>query len=381
MSGKFYDSSFITTIIPLQREYNRTRSQLIENKNITARPQWAIQAGSMDVRQLTTEPGAVLQFAPGATPPKPVEMQGMPAYVMDHIERTSREMDEIASQNEVSKGNVPPGVEAATAISYLQERDDAAVAYAVRNRERAYERITQQMLSLVQQYWDAERVVKVVGKNNMYDSYVFKGSDLKDNTDYRVVAGSGQPISRAAQKAEILELMKGGAIPPAKGLRFLGMPDMEALINEIEIDSIQASKENLKMSRGMFVPVENWHDHVAHLEEHDDFKKREEYEVLDPQLKKIFRFHDYNHLQMVSMLLNMPPVDATGMPIKPIPQPGVGQLDPNTGQPVLDPATGQPVQPDPFYVDPVYEMELRKILIHLKAGVGTPPPGSSPPPQ
>jgi len=361
MSGKFYDSSFVTTIIPLQREYNRTRSQIIENKNITARPQWAIQAGSMDVRQLTTEPGAVMQYAPGATPPKPVEMQSLPGYVMDHVERTSMEMDELASQNEVSKGNVPPGVEAATAIAYLQERDDSAVSYAVRNRERAYQVATQQMLSLVQQYWDAQRIVRVVGENSSYDSFVLKGADLKENTDYRVVTGSGTPISRAAQKAEILELMKGGAIPATKGLKFLGMPDMEQLINEIEINEIQANKENLKLSRGMFVRVENWHDHVAHLDAHDDFKKREEYEILDPKYKAMIRLHDYMHLKMLATLFNALPM----FPETP--------QDPNTMQ--INPMTGQP-EPDPFYVDPAYELELRKTLMHLKAGVPpTPPPG------
>ena len=38
-TGKFYTESTITDIIPVQREYNRTRSQIIEAKNRMAKPQ------------------------------------------------------------------------------------------------------------------------------------------------------------------------------------------------------------------------------------------------------------------------------------------------------------------------------------------------------
>lgn len=348
MSGKFYDSSFVTTLISLQREYNRTRSQIIENKNITARPQWAIQEGSINKDQFTTEPGAILQYNIGGNPPQPVQSPQLPNYVMDHQQLTSREMDEIASQNEVSKGSVPPGVEAATAIAYLQERDDAAVGYAIRSRERAIEEVTRQLLSLVQQYWDSERMVRVVGENSNYDAFVLKGADLKNNTDYRVVVGSGTPISRAAQKAEIMELWKGGALPQSKALRALNMPDMANLISEIEINQIQADKENLRMSRGQFEMVEDFHDHIAHIEAHDDYRKKEEYEGIDEQSKQYVRFHTYLHLKMLAMLFNMMPQ------VPEIPAP----VDPRTGQ------------PQALFIDPGMEFELRKIFIQLSVGAG-----------
>lgn len=352
MSGKFYDSSFVTTIISLQREYNRTRSQIIENKNITSRPQWAIQEGSISKDQFTTEPGAIMQYNIGGNPPVPIQSPQLPNYVIDHLSTLSSEMDDVASQNEVSKGSVPPGVEAATAIAYLQERDDAAVGYAIRSRERAIQEVNQQLLSLVQQYWDAERMVSVVGENSNYDAFVLKGADLKNNTDYRVVVGSGAPVSRAAQKAEIMELWKGGALPQSKALRALNMPDMANLITEIEINQIQADKENLRLSRGQFEMVHDFHDHVAHIESHDDFRKREEFESLDEQSKTFVRFHTYLHLKMLAMLFNMQPP----MPEQPTP------IDPRTGQ------------PQALFIDPVMEFELRKVYLQLSAGAGAPPP-------
>ena len=361
MSGKFYDSSFVWTLISLQREYNVSRSQMIENRNLTSRPQWAIVEGSVDPAMLTTEPGAYIPYNLAFPAPQQIVAPNMPAYTMNHIEMTAREMDEIASQNEVSKGTVPPNVEAATAIAYLQERDDSAVSYAIRSRERAYAEVTRQMLSLVQQYWDAGRIVRVVGDNSNYDAFTLKGADLKGNTDYRVVVGSGQTQSRAAQKAEIMELLKGGAIPISKGLRAMNMPDMATLIAEMEINEIQANKENLRMSRGEFAMVEDFHDHVAHINEHDDFRKREEFQGLNPMIKAMFRFHTYIHMEQLGRMFNMVPMSSDGMtPLAP-------------QQPPVDPMTGQP---QPFFVDPAMEFEYRKIFMQLQAGVGVGAPST-----
>lgn len=357
LSGRFYDTSFVEQLISLQREYNRTRSQIIENKNLTSRPQWAVALGAVDRDQLTTEPGAVIDYTPGMQPPTPIQVPMMPNYVIEHVKLTSSEMDEIASQNEVSKGSVPPGVEAATAISFLQERDDSAITYAIRSKERAIQEVNQQLLSLVTEFWDTERLVRVVGQNEVYDAFSIKGVDLRDNTDYRVVSGSGTPMSRAAQKAEILEYMKAGIVPGAKGLRMLNMPDVASFIEEVERDTVQASRENLRMSRGEFAAVEIWHDHVAHVDEHDQYKKREEYEHLDPQTKAMFQFHDYLHMWQLATLFNIPVVE------DPMVTEQRGAIDEMTGQPL-----------NPFVVDPNMEIELRKIFIQLKAGGGAPSP-------
>lgn len=363
LSGRFYDTSFIEQLISLQREYNRTRSQIVENKNLTSRPQWAVPMGAVNRDELTTEPGAIIEYTLGMQPPTPIQPPMLPNYVIEHVKLTASEMDEIASQNEVSKGSVPPGVEAATAISYLQERDDAALTYAVHSKERAIQEINQQLLKLVIQYWDEPRLIRVVGQNEVFDSRQLMGTDLRDNTDYRVVAGSSTPVSRAAKKAETLEYMKAGALPGKYALRSLDMPDVAALIEEVERPTMQAARENLMMSKGQFALVENWHDHVAHLDEHDSYKMREEFEHLSPEIKAMFRFHDYMHMQQLALLFGIP----------------VPQEDPLVATMRQgDPMQGTPG--NPFIVDDAVEFELRKAYIMLKAGGAPQPVAQSEPP-
>lgn len=315
-TGRFYGQSTIVDLIPLQKEYNRARSQIIESRNRMSKPQLSAAKGSIDARKITTEPGLVVFYQPGFQPPQPIPLQGLPNYVLEEVDRTQRDMDDISSQHEVSKGRTPPGVEAATAIAYLQEQDDTVIAHTTDSVESAHQRIGKHLLSYVGQFWDAQRVIRVVGKNSFYESYIFKGSDLRGNTDFKVVPGSSAPRSRAAKQAMIMELMKLGLIPPDRALQYLEMAETSKLFEEMQIDVRQAQRENLKISSGGFlmnpnepsmqVPVNVWDEHAAHIQEHDAYRKRQEFEQLDERIKQYFQMHVDTHKMAMAMEMGMP---------------------------------------------------------------------------
>jgi hypothetical protein len=123
-TGKFYCDSTINDLIPLQREYNRVRGQIIEAKNRMAKPQLAAEMGSIDPTKVTSEPGQIIMYKPGYQAPTPIPLQDIPEYVLQEQDRIIADMDEISGQHEVSRGQSPTGVTAATAISYLQEQED-----------------------------------------------------------------------------------------------------------------------------------------------------------------------------------------------------------------------------------------------------------------
>jgi hypothetical protein len=64
-TGKFYRRGVIKNLIPLQREYNRTRSQIIQAKNLMAKPQMMYQEGSVDPRKVTARAGIWIPVRPG----------------------------------------------------------------------------------------------------------------------------------------------------------------------------------------------------------------------------------------------------------------------------------------------------------------------------
>jgi hypothetical protein len=69
-SGKFYGTSVIEDLLPVQKEYNRTRSQIIENKNRMAKLQLMAPKGSIEVSKVSSEPGQVILYTPGYNPPQ-----------------------------------------------------------------------------------------------------------------------------------------------------------------------------------------------------------------------------------------------------------------------------------------------------------------------
>lgn len=352
-TGKFYADSIITDLIPLQREYNRTRGQMIEAKNRMSKPQLLAEQGSIDVTKLTSEPGLIIPYRPGFNPPRPMEISGLPSYVLDEPARIKEDMNEIAAQHETSRGDVPSGVTAATAISYLQEQDESQLSFTFDSIEEGMEKTAFLTLNYVKDYWDVQRTIKVAGVDSTFDVMTFKGSDLHNNTDIRMEAGSALPTSKAAKQAFIMDLMKFGYIDPNKGLEVMEIGGINKIYEQIQVDDRQAQRENARMSKvtqelvqqnlqeqvnkfleqnpeaptdetgypmqqipdpndptgqtmvmepmdmPLIVPVNTWDNHRAHVERHNHFRKTEAFEALEEDAKQLFEAHVQGHVAAI----------------------------------------------------------------------------------
>jgi hypothetical protein len=343
-TGKFYNSSIIEDLIPLQKELNRTRAQLIEAKNRMAKPQLVAQEGSVDPRKITTEPGQVVQYKVGFDPPQPLPMQNLPPYVTEEINRLYTDMSDISGQHEVSNGSTPPGVTAATAISFLQEQDESLISTHFTSIEEAIEKIAYQSLVYVHMYWDEPRTVKIVGLEGTFDVRAFKGTDLKGNQDIRVESGSALPTSRAAKQAFLMDLMKMGFIDPQDGLEMMEIGGIQKIYERIQVDKRQAQRENLKMrvvteedvaahneqwlqnnpeaqkdidsglqlNPPLIVSVNTWDNHALHIEMHNNYRKSQAFESASAFTRALFEEHVRQHQeamagQMIHPLTGMDP--------------------------------------------------------------------------
>ena len=372
-TGGFYAASVIEDVIPIQRELNRTRSQIIEAKNRMAKPQLIAPRGSVDPSKITSEPGIVIQYRPGLAPPQPLPMQNLPPYVLQEVDRALADIEDVTSQHQVSKGGTPTGVTAATAISYLQERDDSVLATTYQSVEAGWEKIAKQSLSHVVQFWDTKRIIQVTGVDGSFDSIALKGSDIKSGLDIRMEAGSSLPVSKAARQALLMDMMTQGLIPPDKGLKMMEIGGVKKLYEELAIDERQAQRENLRMRNleiqdieahlrqaeqslpvadaftqqtqgpggmpgpampGMppvgnvptdvqtgeplltpqsIVPVNTWDNHTVHIEVHNRFRKSQAFELLDDRIKAQFEAH----VQMHAQALNQSAMQAQALPPAP----------------------------------------------------------------
>jgi hypothetical protein len=381
LTGKFYNSSIIEDLIPLQRELNRSRSQLIEAKNRASKPQLVAPKGSVDPKKITTEPGQVIEYNVGMDPPQPLPLQNIPSYVTEEINRLYDDMADISGQHDVSNGSTPPGVTAATAISFLQEQDESIIAASYSSIEEAVEKIAYQSLTYVKMYWDEPRTVKIVGIEGTFDVQIFKGSDLKGNSDIRIEAGSALPTSRAAKQAFIMDLMKMGFIPPDEGLEILEIGGINRIYERIQVDKRQAQRENLKMRSAtldtiqqhmyewtqqqtetgkvdpetgltleppLIVPVNTWDNHEIHISMHNNYRKSQNFDSAPPEVKALFEEHVKQHMEAsMGAFTGQLPMDPNSLPTEGEDgQPGGGQgSNTNSGPEPMPQLEGDQPQP------------------------------------
>lgn len=345
-NGKFYRRSVIKNLIPLQREYNRTRSQIVQAKNLMAKPQMMYHEGSVDPRKITARAGIWIPVRPGFNMPTPVPMQPLPSYVIQEIQQLQSDFEDLSGQHQVSQGSTSGGVTAATAIAYLGERDDAYLTTIFNSIEAAIEKLARQALTLFVQYVQNERLIKTVGTDGSFDAMMLSGADIASGTDIRVESGSALPTSKSARQALITEWMKMGFISPQDGLRVLEMGMLKQYYNLIKIDENQAQRENLLMKKltpeeinqyyqqwdlavqqgdpskfapnpdpatGQPIPLDppsliaahDYDNHQVHIEVHNRFRKSQSYDLLGPEIKAEFQKHIQSHQQAIQTQMMM----------------------------------------------------------------------------
>lgn len=340
-SGSFYATSVIEDLIPIQRELNRTRSQMVEARNLMARPGFFYRTGSMDPNKVTSSTGQYIDIRPGAEFPQAIPMPQMPSFVEKLQEDGLRDIEDISGQHQVSKGSAPAGVTAGTAIQFLQEADNSYSATTHASIEEAVQKIAFQTVGLAIQYWDSDRLVKYVGRDGSVSARYLSNANLKTGTDIRIEGGSSLPSSKAARIALFMDLMNRGFIPAQDGLELMKLPSMKAYWDFTKVDENQAKRENLAMSElppeqvmqaraqamgiaqgGVppemgnpldnpiaaqqmelgnepFVPVNEWDNHEVHLKFHENFMKGQEYAMLPDPVKKEFELHRQKHKDML----------------------------------------------------------------------------------
>lgn len=341
-TGKFYSDSVVTDLIPLQRELNRTRSQIIEAKNLMAKPQLIAAKGSVNPRKITSEPGQVIEYTPGLAPPTPLPIQSLPSYVLQEVDRLVQDMDDVSGQHEISRGQNPSQVTAYSALSYLQEQDESKLAASVSSVEEFVEKIARLYLKYVVYFWDLPRTVRIVGRDKMVDAAAWKGSDLRGNTDIRVEAGSAIPLGKQQKQSFLLDLFKLGAIAPEMLFELLEMNDVQDAQQDFLVDKQQAMRENIMISElgdqmqpeimqpsvdpntGMQIPPQipqiflpnSFDNHEAHIQYHNNFRKSQEFDRASDMVKQLFEHHVMLH-QYALMGGVTPSSVATGGPAGP----------------------------------------------------------------
>jgi hypothetical protein len=297
--GRYAGQAMVTQLIPLQKDYNQNRSRMAEIRGLLSAPKWIAAEGQMDVERLTSKPGEIVTFRPmGPYRPEPMQVPQAPAFLFQDAQQAYNEMQDIAGQHEVSRGQTPGSGIPAAGIVALQEKDSRKLATTISSLENAVSRVGKQVLELVKQYWEIPKMVRVWSDETGVQSVkLFANTDIKGQFDVRVVPGSALPKSKTQERQDLLSLWDRRVISdPRLLLRLIELPSLNTALEVFDKDERQALREHDHILRGdPEVAAELWHNHGVHIAEHNDFRKTELFEAWEPEQKAMLADHVQQH--------------------------------------------------------------------------------------
>jgi hypothetical protein len=306
--GRDNDDCTINHLIPLQIQWNRHESQMIENKNMMGRPKWTCPHDvGLSKSAITSEPGEIIFYHARYHGQKPdqINVKPLPNYVVGFVDKLVQSFQNISGQHEVSKGQVPPGVESGIAIQYLQEQDDTQLGPTIEAYEDGWGEINRKMLILAAKHYKENRVAKIVGRYREAEVVAFKGQDLKNNFDVYVKTGSAMPTTKAARQQFIMNLWDRGLIvnrdgqpDPRMAMNYLEIGGPEEYYEDVNIDQKQQEVEILKLQAGKPAQVHEWDNHQAHIDTLEEHMKKVDWDNLSEQEQMTLLEHRGVHKQM-----------------------------------------------------------------------------------
>jgi hypothetical protein len=172
------------------------------------------------------------------------------------IDAAKATLFDIGGYHEVSRGQIPPGLDSGVAIQYLLEQETAQVKDAVDSVKESLILWGRHQLAIARWgYADSEgRWLPVDRPDLGFMIESVKGIDLPDPETMGLDIEYFRPQSEAATRAEVKELMGMGVINQRKALQImdLGGGFEEAFISQTR-HYAKARQENLDFERGLFV--------------------------------------------------------------------------------------------------------------------------------
>lgn len=308
--GQFWPLNQMSNLTPIQRVYNRTRSQIMEIRNLVVQPRimWPV-TGHVDQGEITNEPGRIIKYYPGFNGEKPEVMNiEIPGSLFSDLALSQNEFAEVGTQHDVSRGRPVPNMQSGRGVALLQAADDTPWGVRAVTIETALSRLGWMLLSNTAQMYTRPRLLSIVGKTGSVEAMIFKGTDipLVNNRPplVDVVMGAAWPRDRAAMRQELLDWVNLGMVDPAnprhralmaRAMRRQGFPE-EELMEDMQDEQV-AQQENELLKLAQPVDVGYYENHALHLRIHNLFRKSMEYKNSQQEIRQTFDMHCMMHEQ------------------------------------------------------------------------------------
>lgn len=172
------------------------------------------------------------------------------------LEQAKATMFDIGAYHEISRGQIPPGLDSGVAIQQLIEQETAQMKPAVDSFRRTMIQWARHQLAIARQHYTSERWLPVARPDLGYLMMGVTGAQLPDPETIGIDIENFRPQSESAVRAEIKELMVNRLVDPARGLKAMDLgAGFEEVFDSRQRDYVKARWENLAFEQGMAMPV------------------------------------------------------------------------------------------------------------------------------
>jgi len=263
---EFYGVSEVEQLESPQRTFNKLVNASLEILNLMGNPIWVVSTDSgIDPENLVNRTGLVVEKEPGSEARREMGAQISPS-ALQMIDRMEQWFNNLAGTQDVSRGQTPGSVTAASAIEQLQDAARTRIKQKQRNLDSYIRDVGKQYAPLILEKYSAPRVVRIT--NDKGDAEYFKihmdpgktpESYLASITHYRpneagtlvevnqikellvkgkfdvkVNTGSSLPFAVADKENKILALFDRGIVDEKEVLDALEYPNRDEVLQRLE---------------------------------------------------------------------------------------------------------------------------------------------------
>lgn len=283
--------------LPMQLMFDNLTAIAARNLFKTAYSKWAVPRAAKINPDSLADDNTLVTYA-GPVPPALIAVQPSPPELYSFREAVKNDMQVLMGNHGISRGEVPKGITASSALQFLTELESERASSDISKHATIVKEISKKSIAIAADFYnpDDERLVRIVGKNNKTLIKHFDNAVLSRPYDIRFDSSSGFPETIAAKRQRVLESMQFNRemLSPERWQYLLDLGDTDKLssIMTSAIESAEAENEDILSGEYVAEP-EFYEDHIAHLRSHYaalqplQFKQEADDEILVAMLNHI----------------------------------------------------------------------------------------------
>ena len=252
-----------------QRVFNKLINANLEIMGLMGNPVWVVSTDSgVDPHQLVNRTGLVVMEEPGSEVRRESGVQLSPA-ALSMIDRAESWFNGISGSQDITRGQAPGGVTAASAIEQLTEAARTRIRQKQRNLDMFLRDFGRQYTEIVLEKYSKPRIFRITNKEDSTkyfrmsvdkvtddlgeekhkailqqyieheDGTIVPDNELKEiliqgRFDVRVSTGSSLPFALADKEQKALNLFDRGIIDAEEVLKTVDYPNREAILDRLK---------------------------------------------------------------------------------------------------------------------------------------------------